>query len=343
MKNSFERNRFRIIYIVISAVGMIGFYISTWLLYGEFTNKNMIQLIVMAVVLVVLYAALYIHCNKLLSDMENVSQIMENVIDNDTELPQEEYREGTVGMLYTKLYQMVGILKESRDRELNEKIFLRDIISDISHQLKTPLASLNVFVDLLVDDKVAEPEKQKQILNEASNQLSRMEWMVLSMLKLARIEAGAIQFEVKEHHLYNVLQQAEDGVKYLLEGRSQSLELVCEKDVTLNCDGEWLTEALINLLKNASDYSEKGKKISVEVDDSKAFCRIYVKDEGMGISEEDIPNIFKRFYRVNSDVNPNSVGIGLSLTKSIVEGMGGTIKVRSEVGKYTWFILTFIK
>lgn len=343
MKNSFERNRFRIIYLVISAVGMIGFYISTWLLYGEFTNKNMIQLIVMAVALVVLYVALYMYYNKLLSDMENVSQIMENVIDNDTELPQEEYKEGTVGMLYTKLYQMVGILKESRDRELNEKIFLRDIISDISHQLKTPLASLNVFVDLLVDDKVAEPEKQKQILNEASNQLSRMEWMVLSMLKLARIEAGAIQFDVKAHHLYNVLQQAEDGVKYLLEGRSQSLELVCEEDVTLNCDGEWLTEALINLLKNASDYSGNGKKISVEVDDSKAFCRIYVKDEGMGISEEDIPNIFKRFYRVNSDVNPNSVGIGLSLTKSIVEGMGGTIKVRSEVGKYTWFILTFIK
>ena len=342
MKNSFERNRLRIIYIVISILSLIVFYTLSYFLYGEFTNKNAILMICLAFILLVLYVFIYIHFNRILSDMENISQIMENVIDSDKELPNEEYKEGTVGMLYTKLYQMVGILKESRDRELNEKIFLRDIISDISHQLKTPLASLNVFVDLLVEDKVSEPEKQKQILNEASNQLSRMEWMVLSMLKLARIEAGAIQFDIKRNNLSHILQQAGDGVKYLLEGRNQSFETCCDENVTLNCDGEWLTEALINLLKNASDYSEEGKRISIEVDDAKAFCRIYVKDEGMGISEVEIPNIFKRFYRVNQEVNPNSVGIGLSLTKSIIEGMGGSIKVRSEVGKYTWFIITFI-
>lgn len=343
MKNSFERNRFIITYVIVSVIALIAFYVISDSLYGEFSRKSLILMISVAVCLAVLYVFLYHQFNRILNEMENASQIMENIIDSDNELPGEEYKEGTVGMLYTQLYQMVGILKESRDRELNEKIFLRDIISDISHQLKTPLASLNVFVDLLLDDKVTEPEKQKQILNEASNQLSRMEWMVLSMLKLARIEAGAIQFDAKEHHLYHILQQAGDGVKYLLDGRNQSFDMVCGEDITLNCDGEWLTEALINLLKNASDYSDKGKRITIEVDDTKAFCRIYVKDEGVGISEEDIPNIFKRFYRVNSDVNPNSVGIGLSLTKSIVEGMGGSIKVRSEVGEYTWFILTFVR
>lgn len=343
MKNSFERNRFIITYVIVSVIALIAFYVISDSLYGEFSRKSLILMISVAVCLAVLYVFLYHQFNRILNEMENASQIMEDMIDSDNELPGEEYKEGTVGMLYTKLYQMVGILKESRDRELNEKIFLRDIISDISHQLKTPLASLNVFVDLLLDDKVTEPEKQKQILNEASNQLSRMEWMVLSMLKLARIEAGAIQFDAKEHHLYHILQQAGDGVKYLLDGRNQSFDMVCGEDITLNCDGEWLTEALINLLKNASDYSDKGKRITIEVDDTKAFCRIYVKDEGVGISEEDISNIFKRFYRVNSDVNPNSVGIGLSLTKSIVEGMGGSIKVRSEVGEYTWFILTFVR
>ena len=343
MKNSFERNRFIITYVIVSVIALIAFYVISDSLYGEFSRKSLILMISVAVCLAVLYVFLYHQFNRILNEMENASQIMEDMIDSDNELPSEEYKEGTVGMLYTKLYQMVGILKESRDRELNEKIFLRDIISDISHQLKTPLASLNVFVDLLLDDKVTEPEKQKQILGEASNQLSRMEWMVLSMLKLARIEAGAIQFDAKEHHLYHILQQAGDGVKYLLDSRNQSFRMVCGEDITLNCDGEWLTEALINLLKNASDYSDKGKRITIEVDDTKAFCRIYVKDEGVGISEEDIPNIFKRFYRVNSDVNPNSVGIGLSLTKSIVEGMGGSIKVRSEVGEYTWFILTFVR
>ena len=313
------------------------------MLYGEFTRKNTILLVTAVIIMLVLYIALYIHHSRLLNEIENVSEIMDDIIATDKELPGEEYKEGSVGVLYTKLYQMVGILQESRDRELNEKIFLRDIISDISHQLKTPLASLNVFIDLLMDDKVSEPDKQKQILNEASNQLARMEWMVLSMLKLARIEAGAIQFEMKRQHLLPLLQHAGDGVKYLLDGREQSLDILCDEDVKLDCDGEWLTEAIINLLKNASDYSDVGKGISIEIDDTKAFCRIYIKDEGVGIAEEEIPNIFKRFYRVNQEVNPNSVGIGLSLTKSIIEGMGGSIKVRSEVGEYTWFVITFVK
>lgn len=343
MKNSFERNRFRIIYIIVSAAILIAFYVISCYLYGEFTDKQSALLVFLVVMLLVLYVCIYSHYNHILEELENVSQIMEDVITSDRELPKEEYKEGTIGMLYTKLYQMVGILQESRNRELNEKIFLRDIISDISHQLKTPLASLNVFVDLLVDDKVTEPEKQKQILSEASNQLARMEWMVLSMLKLARIEAGAIQFDMKKQHLLPLLQHAGDGVKYLLDGRNQEFEIICDEDIELNCDGEWLTEALINLLKNASDYSEQGKRISIEVDDTAAFCRLYVKDEGMGIAEEDIPHIFKRFYRVNQEVNPNSVGIGLSLTKSIIEGMGGSIKVRSEVGEYTWFVITFVK
>ena len=111
----------------------------------------------------------------------------------------------------------------------------------------------------------------------------------------------------------------------------------------LFCDGDWLVEAVINLLKNASDYSGVGKPVRLEVEQTKVYTRIYVKDEGPGIPEEEIPNIFKRFYRVHQEVNPNSVGIGLSLTKSIIEGMGGSIHVMSEVGEYTWFILTFVK
>ncbi len=343
MKNSFERNRFKAIGLLVMVAGIVCFYFVTWCLYGEFTAKNWIQLACFAGVLMILYVCLLSYFSRILSEVENVSQTMENVIDNNVQLVSEEYREGSVGMLYTRLCQMVGVLQESRNKELKEKIFLRDIISDISHQLKTPLASLNVFVDLLMDDRVTEPEKQKQILSEASNQLSRMEWMVLTMLKLARIEADAIQFEKKKGELLPILRQAGDSVRYLFADRKQELFIECKETATICCDGEWLTEALINLLKNASNYSEEGKRVWLTVEDTSAFCRIYVKDEGMGIDEAELPNIFKRFYRVHQEVNPNSVGIGLSLSKSIVEGMGGSLKVRSEPGNYTWFILTFVK
>ena len=204
------------------------------------------------------------------------------------------------------------------------------------------MASLNVFIDLLLDDSFTDEEKRMRVLNESKNQLTRMEWMVLSLLKLARIEAGAIQFDRKECDLKLLLLQARDSVTYLTESREQEVHVICEDGRKLVCDGDWLVEAIINLLKNASDYSPEKTEITVEVEHNPVFTRIYVKDHGMGIAEKDIGNIFKRFYRVHHDVNPNSVGIGLSLTKSIVEGMGGKITVRSEEGAYTWFIITFV-
>ena len=133
------------------------------------------------------------------------------------------------------------------------------------------------------------------------------------------------------------------GIMTQIMEKGQEIIIDCETDISLVCDGEWLMEALINLLKNASDYSEKGKRIWVEVECTRVYTRIYIKDEGMGIAEKDIPHIFKRFYCTHREVNPNSVGIGLSLTKSIIEGMGGSIHVKSEEGQYTWFILTFVR
>lgn len=343
MKSNYERNKYRKNYWILSVLFLLaltGWSVAVW---DGFSWKIMGMTVITLVFLWVLYLVSYRMLDMVYGEIETVSERMNDVMRQDEELPPEEYKEGSIGILYSNFYKMVNVLKESKNRELNEKIFLRDIISDISHQLKTPLASLNVFVDLLLEDKVTEPEKRQQILNEAANQLSRMEWMVLSMLKLARIEAGAIQFEKTETLLQPLLLQAIEGVQFLAAGRNQILKVDCVKDVSLMCDGDWLVEAVINLLKNASDYSGNDKPICIEVEQTKVYTRIYVKDEGMGIPEKEIPNIFKRFYRVHQEVNPNSVGIGLSLTKSIVESMGGSIHVRSEEGKYTWFILTFVK
>lgn len=343
MRSDYERKKYKKIYGLTVLVFLIISFIWNYFSWGEITWKTSGIIICFAVFAVIIYVLSYHHLDKLYSEMENISEIMSKIMDEGEEPPAEEFKEGIVGILYTNFYKMVEGLKESRNRELQEKIFLRDIISDISHQLKTPLASLTVFVDLLLENKVEDKGKQKQILEEASNQLSRMEWMVLSMLKLARIEAGAIQFDKQETSLENIFVQATEGVHFLLQEKDQKLVIDCEEGVSLLCDGDWLTEAVINLLKNASDYSKTGKTIRIEVETTNVYTRIYIKDEGRGIPEVEIPNIFKRFYRVNQEVSPNSVGIGLSLTKSIIEGMGGSIHVKSEEGKYTWFVITFVK
>lgn len=343
MRSNYERNRFRTAYAGI-AVLFLG-SLAGWsiLNFEGFGWETWGILLIAALFLTIIFFFSYHTLNSVYKEMERISGIMADIMEQEAEPPAEEYKEGTIGILYSNFYKLVYALKESRNREMKEKIFLRDIISDISHQLKTPLASLNVFVDLLSEDKVADRDKQRQILKEAGNQLNRMEWMVLSMLKLARIEAGAIQFNKTETLLLPVLSEAVEAVQYLAGNKNQNIRIDCPEEMHLLCDGDWLTEAVINLLKNASDYSGEGADISVETEETNVYTRIYVKDTGTGIPEQEIPNIFKRFYRVNHSVNPNSVGIGLSLTKSIIEGMGGSIHVKSEEGAYTWFILTFVK
>ena len=343
MQSDYERNKFKKAYwlnAVLLLVLLTGWLMAVW---QEFSWRLAGAIGIVLVFLVVFYRIAYSRLNGVYREIEHVSDVMTDIMEQGTEPPAEEYKEGTIGILYTNFYKLVGALQESRNREMKEKVFLRDIISDISHQLKTPMSSLMVFVDLLLEDKVEDSAKQKQILSEAANQLNRMEWMVLSMLKLARIEAGAIQFEKGKTMLKPLLLQAAEGVQFLVKERGQELTVECEAECALICDGDWLVEAVINLLKNASDYSGENKRIQVEVEQTNVYTRIYVKDEGPGIPEQEIPNIFKRFYRVHQEVNPNSVGIGLSLTKSIVEGMGGSIRVKSEEGSYTWFILTFVQ
>lgn len=260
MKNSFERKRFIQRFVLLSLIFLIVTGVCISFLFGGEIRKICMVLIVMAVFLLILFLAGYREVDRVYKEIEKISEEMLQVVEGTDDLLEEEYKQGTLGILYTNFYKMVTFLKESKERELAEKIFLRDIMSDISHQLKTPLASLNVFMDLLSDEAFVDEEKRRQVLTESKNQLSRMEWMVLSLLKLARIEAGAIQFDRKECNLKLLLLQARDSVTFLTESREQELRVICKDDRKLVCDGEWLVEAIINLLKNASDYSPEKRR-----------------------------------------------------------------------------------
>lgn len=344
MINGYERKQFVFNYVIGSIIFGIITFMSAYFLLDKSITKCLVIMIIYLAAVICLFVISFSKINQAYDEIEKISSIMEDVYEGE-KIPQEEYKQGDIGILYTNFYKVVSSLKESSLKEQEEKIFLRDIISDISHQLKTPLASLTVFMDLLYEDKITDNEKKYEILGEAKNQLTRMEWMVLSMLKLARIEAGAIQFVKKEARLVSILAQAKEAVMYLYDERCQTIDIDCPDDLILNCDADWLTEAVINLLKNASDYSKNGKAVFLYTEDTNVYTRIYIRDEGVGIPEKDIQNIFKRFYRVNQQVNPNSVGIGLSLVKSIVEGMGGKVTVKSSVGdeSYSCFMITFIK
>ena len=281
---------------------------------------------------------------KAYSSIDNASDMMLEIIEGKDVKPSMQLEEGSIGILYNNFDKLINMFKEGKRKEQSEKEYLRDVMSDISHQLKTPLASMEVFIDLLLNDKVQSVEEQKKILTETGNQVSRMEWMVLSMLKLARIEAGAVTFDIKEVNLKTLLEEVRGGTHYLTDSRNQRLTIVCPEEINIKADYDWMVEAVINIVKNASDYSDLDKQdseIRIDVEQNSVFTRINIRDQGIGMSEETMTHIFERFYRASNEVNPNSVGIGLSLSKSIIDGMGGRITVESKLGEGSCFKLSF--
>lgn len=268
---------------------------------------------------------------------DNSKEVLEGNYDS---LQVADITEGDISQFYSIYTKMVTAIKQSKDKEQQEKIFLQDLIADISHQLKTPLATLSIYQDLLLNNNVS-AEKKQEMLKLMGAQLSRMEWLILSLLKLARLESGSIVFTMKQEPLLPTLQMSIQNVDMLRNEKHQTISLSCPPDITLYHDKDWLGEALTNILKNATEYAPPNSNIEVWVEQTQVMTMIHIKDYGKGIEPESQNKIFKRFYRAKSNVNENSIGIGLSLSKSIVEGQGGDITLSSEVGKYTCFTLNF--
>lgn len=273
--------------------------------------------------------------------IKTIHQNSKDVLEGDYSTPDfSNYTEGDISEFYFAYTKMVTAIKQSRDKELKEKEFLQDLIADISHQLKTPLATLTIYQDLLCNPNVSD-EKKQDMLNVMGQQLSRMEWLILSLLKLARLESGAIAFVMKKQQLLPTLQLAAQNISMLSEAKNQTVNVSCDEALILNHDRDWLAEALTNILKNATEYAPKDSSIDVTVESTPVMTMIHIKDYGVGIEPEAQSKIFKRFYRAKSEVNENSIGIGLSLSKGIVEGQGGDITVSSQIGKGSCFTVSF--
>lgn len=249
-------------------------------------------------------------------------------------------QEGDIGVFWESYQKMVTAIAQAREDAEKEKLFLQDLIADISHQLKTPLATLTIYQDLLDNAGLPDSER-REMLKRMGQQLNRMEWLILNLLKLARLEAGSIRFEPKMQPLYRTFLLAVNNVKPLAEAKRQRIEIECPQDMMLFHDREWLVEALTNILKNATEYAPKDSVVELAAEQSPVMTRILVKDYGIGIPPEEQHKVFERFYRAKSKINENSIGIGLALSKSIVTGQGGEIYVESEPGRYTSFIITF--
>ena len=276
---------------------------------------------------------------KIYKKVQDIYTASEKVVEGDFGVYLTEEGEGDFNILNHQFNQMANRLENSLSVLKREKVFLRNMISDISHQLKTPLSSLIVINDLLLEDKNMDLNMKQNFLEKERTQLERMEWLTINLLKVARIEAGAIEFKKEKVLLKDILNIALSALNHRLE--NQVLEIEGDENAIFYGDKEWTGEALINIIKNAIEHNRG--KINISLEETPLFSSIIVRDNGEGIDEKHLPHIFERFYKVSSEVKPESIGIGLNLAKLIVESQNGTISVTSKKNEGTEFTMTFLK
>ena len=270
--------------------------------------------------------------------METAVAEIDDYLIGDTDARIECDDEGEMYKLFHSVNTLVSVLNAHIENEFRTKEFLKDTISDISHQLKTPLAALNIYNGILQSETENLPDlKEFTILSE--QELDRIEALVQNLLKITRLDAGAIILEKNFENVSDMMHDIEQHFAYRAKQEQKELSLSGDDDIMLFCDREWMIEAVSNLVKNAFDHTDAGKHICVEWKQMSDMLQIVVEDNGCGIHSEDVYHIFKRFYRSRFSKDTQGIGLGLPLAKTIIELHGGNMKVDSVLGKGSAFII----
>ena len=309
-----------------------------WLRYQRLSLCLLFIFLLAAAAIWVVCCSYFKKQNKIME--QAVSQI--NVyLDGDSNARIECDSEGELYRLFHSVNSLAAVLNAHADNELREKEFLKNTISDISHQLKTPLAALNIYNGLLHEEDI-EASSVKEFAGLSEQELDRIETLVQSLLKITRLDAGAIVLEKNAENVADMMRDIELHFAYRARQEKKEIILSGSDHLSLFCDRDWLNEAIDNIVKNAFDHTESGATIRVAWKELPSGVQIVITDNGCGIHPEDIHHIFKRFYRSRFSKDKQGIGLGLPLAKAIVEAHNGTIEVDSELGIGTTFTMNFL-
>lgn len=307
-----------------------------------YRNQTMLSIFLLLVFLfgaIYLSLFLYLRCqHKAFSNAENT---IRQFLDGNTASRIECSQAGDWYSLFHAINEMATILSAHAENQRQTKEFLQDIISDVSHQIKTPLSALKMYHEIIESHK-DDAATVSSFIEKSQREITRMEDVIYTLLKLARLDAGIIQMEKTPENLSVLMQDVLERFETWAEREQKTIMLSGKEDVVLSCDALWVSEAIGNIVKNALEHTENGGHIGVKWSQSPLMTQIEISDDGKGIHPEDLYNIFKRFYRSRFSSDVHGIGLGLPLAKSIVEAHGGTISVTSTPGTGTTFTLNFI-
>ena len=275
--------------------------------------------------------------NKIL---EQAAAQIHSFLDGNTNARIDCDEEGELYHLFHCVNTLAAVLNAHAANENREKEFLKNTISDISHQLKTPLAALNIYNGLLQGEAEGNPAI-REFAELSEQELDRIDTLVQSLLKITKLDAGSIVIEKHPENVAELLRDVELHFAYRAKQEQKEILLSGADDIWLSCDRDWMLEAIDNLVKNALDHTGRGGCIQMEWRQLPSTVQILIKDNGSGIHPEDLHHIFKRFYRSRFSKDKQGIGLGLPLAKTIIEAHSGSIEVDSEFGQGTTFTINF--
>ena len=321
----------RIVFIVSSVLTAVLSVICAF-----FSKICAVLCLALGIILIMIFAVVTKRRYKNLNDLNDyLSLVCKGIYDMNI----DDNTEGELSILKNNLYKVITLLQSQNEYLKNDKLYLADSIADISHQLKTPLTSMMVMCELLENEE--NPDKRQEFVAVINNQLSKMKWLITNILKISKLDADATEFKREEVSISKVL---DDSLKpFVLTAELKNVAIQNgANDFVFNGDESWTVEAVSNIVKNCLEHTNDGGKIIIASGSTNLYNKLTISDNGCGISKEDLPHIFERFYH-GKNSSKDSVGIGLALAKTVFEKENASVSVESEQGRGSVFEIRFYK
>ena len=287
-----------------------------------------------------LIVSFFIFTKKRYNRLNALSETIDKILHGNDTINIKSFGEGELSILESDVQKMLVRLRDQKDKLEKDRTFLADSIADISHQLRTPLTSINLILSLIEASDITK-ERRDELLRELSKLITKTEYLVSVLLKISKIDAGTVQFEKKETDLNALIKKSAEPLLIPMDIKNQKLSINAD-DISLNCDSAWCIEAFGNILKNCTEHTPENGEITVTATNTPIFTEIIITDTGSGFNEEDIPHIFERFYKGRNS-SKESFGIGLNLAKMIITAHNGTVKAENSQSGGAEFTIRFYK
>lgn len=306
--------------------------------YHKFLAINLSFLTITVVILLIIYIR---YNYKKEEDIKDIIKCIEQINKKNYEIQIDSISEDELSILKNEIYKTTIMLKEAAENSSKDKLNLKKSLEDISHQLKTPLTSILVMLDNIIEDSNMEEKIRNDFIVDIKRNVLNINFLVQSLLKLSKFDANAIHFVKQENDLKTIVEESIKNVSTLCDLRNINIKLNIKENSKIICDDKWQIEALTNIIKNAIEHSKNNSNIIINIENNNVYSMIEVIDFGEGIAKKDIKHIFERFYKCKN-TKTDSIGIGLALAKTIIEEDKGTISVESNKLE-TKFIIKYYK